>query len=115
MSIKRNINLPHRPDVINIDGRSGQIIKQNESKPRNIEQKPRNRLEKGDSGQTMGTEIKTGGIKEQGTNGLNGIDDALNKAIETAAIKAIESNPNIFQDAVAELIAKKLKDKLKNL
>lgn len=110
-----NVNLPPRPDRIKINGQTGQIIQKNETKPRSIEQKPRTQLEQTEFGQTVGKEIGIGTKTKTTENGLNGIDDALNRAIERAAISAIEKHPELIQDAVVDLIAKKLKDKLKNL
>jgi hypothetical protein len=108
-------NLPRRPTRIQINGRTGQVIKKDEVKPTNHKPKPRKSLNETELGQTMGKYIENqekAGTKEER---FNGIDEALNKAIERAAISAIEKNPELIQDAVADLIAKKIKDKLSNL
>lgn len=110
-----NTNLPPRPDRIKINPQTGQIIKKDEVKPRSIKQKPRTQLEQTEFGQTVGKEIGIGTKTETKKDGLTGIDNALDKAIEKAAISAIEKHPELIQDAVVDLIAKKLKDKLKNL
>jgi hypothetical protein len=43
------------------------------------------------------------------------LDSALDSAIEKAAVKVLESNPELIQDAVADIIAKKLKSKMENI
>lgn len=112
--MKTSVNLPPRPTRIKIDGRTGKILK-NEINTRSNKPKPKNRLDESGAGQTVVQKDGGRGEEKKTEAGLNGIDDALNKAIENAAIKAIEENPSLIQDAVADLIAKKISNKLKQL
>lgn len=112
--MKTSINLPPRPTIIEIDGRTGKILK-DETNTRSNQPKPKNRLDETGIGQTMEEKNGKGGNGKETETRLNGIDEALNKAIENAAIKAIEDNPSLIQEAVADLIAKKISDKLKQL
>ena len=113
--IKTNIALPHRPDIIEINGLTGKIKNQDENNSRTTKTIHTESNNKTTPRQTVGTEKGVGTKTEAKTDGLNGIDVALDKAIELAAIKVIEGNPDMFQEVIADLIAKKLKDKLKDL
>lgn len=112
--MKTSVNLPPRPTRIKIDGRTGKILK-NEINTRSTKPKSQNRLDESGVGQIVEEKDGTGGKTEKTETRLNGIDEALNKAIENAAIRAIEDNPSLIQDAVADLIAKKISNKLKQL
>lgn len=112
--MKTSINLPPRPTRIQIDGRTGKILK-DETNTRSTQPKPKNRLDETGIGQTMEEETGKGGKRKETETRLNGIDEALNKAIENATIKAIEDNPSLIQDAVAKKISDLIANKLKNM
>jgi len=100
-----------------IDGSSGKILKI-DGNPKTITKKHREQTDQTALGLSLAKDPRFGKEVESKANELprvssldSKLDEALNKAIEKATITMIEKNPDIL----ADLIAKKLEDKLKNL
>jgi|GEM_PF-3142173 len=111
-------SMPHKPTRIKIDPRSGRIIEKDENNSTTTPKRHREQEDQTALGLSLAKDPRFGKEVESKANELprvssldSKLDEALNKAIEKATITMIEKNPDIL----ADLIAKKLEDKLKNL